>query len=172
LYNFVHKVDGDQTKPPAHNKQHNIPAVFEGGSVDEYATQVYANSAKTAYIDPRDYIDLLPRAFNDILPQVYAFNAWLPYTYCSICEGNDTLVLHYDDGGAIRSDDVTIKLPHGNRSVDDIVAFLSDVQLDEYVARYDKNTTRLTLEGMDNAEVILVVMLGTTCQRLLGLDVG
>jgi hypothetical protein len=81
LYNIVNqlilKEDGDRTKPPAPTKQHHIlsihaDAVFEGGSVDEYATLVYANSTKTAYLDPRDYIDLLPRAFNDILPHVKA----------------------------------------------------------------------------------------------------
>jgi hypothetical protein len=38
--------------------------------VDEYATHVYAISTKTAYIYPRDWIDLLPRAFNDILKHV------------------------------------------------------------------------------------------------------
>jgi hypothetical protein len=63
LYNLVNqlllKVDGDQTKPPAPTMQHNIPsihadAVSEGGSVDEYATHISANSTKTAYIDPRD----------------------------------------------------------------------------------------------------------------------
>jgi hypothetical protein len=58
LYNLVNqlllKVDGDQTKPPAPtNKQHNIPstladAVSEGGSVEEYATHVCANSTETA----------------------------------------------------------------------------------------------------------------------------
>jgi hypothetical protein len=34
-------------------------------SVDEYATHVSANSTKTAYIDRRDWNDLLPRAFKD-----------------------------------------------------------------------------------------------------------
>jgi hypothetical protein len=79
------KVDGDQTKPPAPTKQHNIPsipadAISQGGSVDEYATHVYANSTKTSYIDPRDEIDLLPRAFNDILPHVNASiqGLWTP----------------------------------------------------------------------------------------------
>jgi hypothetical protein len=79
------KVDGDQTKPPAPTKQHNIPsvhadAVTEGGSVDEYATPVSANSTKPAYFDTRDWIDLLPRAFNDILPHVNAFipDQWTP----------------------------------------------------------------------------------------------
>jgi hypothetical protein len=78
-------VDGDQTEPPAPTKQHNIPsvhadAVSEGGSVDEYATHVYANSTKPAYIDPRDWIDLLPRAFSDILPHVNASipGMWTP----------------------------------------------------------------------------------------------
>jgi hypothetical protein len=32
----------------------------------------YANSTKTAYIDPRDWIDLHPRASNHILPPVNA----------------------------------------------------------------------------------------------------
>jgi hypothetical protein len=79
------KVDGDQTKPPAPTKQHNIPsipadAISEGGSVDEYATHVYASSTKTAYIDPRDLIDLLPGAFNDILPPINASipGLWTP----------------------------------------------------------------------------------------------
>jgi hypothetical protein len=41
------KVGGDKTKTPTPNKQHNIPpipadAIFEGGSVDEYATLVSA----------------------------------------------------------------------------------------------------------------------------------
>jgi hypothetical protein len=55
-------------------------AVSEGGSVDEYATHVYANSAKTAYIDQRDYIGLIPRAFDDILPPVNASTPglWTP----------------------------------------------------------------------------------------------
>jgi hypothetical protein len=81
LYNLVNhlllKVDDDQTKPPAPTKQHNIPsvradAVSEGGSVDEYATPLSAHSTKPAYIDPSDWIDLLPRAFNDILPPINA----------------------------------------------------------------------------------------------------
>jgi hypothetical protein len=90
--------------------------------------------------------------------QVRLFNTWLPHTFYSIFEGNDTLVLHYDDGGKIRPNDVTIKLPHGNQSVDDIVAFLNDGRLDAYVLSYDENTNRLTFEGSDNAETILVVM--------------
>jgi hypothetical protein len=40
------------------------------------------------------------------------------------------------------------------------------------VASYDENTNRLSFEGTDSAETILVVVPGTTCQRLLGLDVG
>jgi hypothetical protein len=73
------KVDGDQKNPPMTiNKHHNnipsIPAdaVYESGSVDEYATLVYANSTKTAYIDPRDWNDLLRRAVNDILQTLNA----------------------------------------------------------------------------------------------------
>jgi hypothetical protein len=79
------KVNGDQTKPHAPTKQHNIPSVpadplCEGGSVDKYATLVSANSTKTVYIDPRDWIDLLPRALNDILPHVNASipGMWTP----------------------------------------------------------------------------------------------
>jgi hypothetical protein len=65
------KVDGDKTKPLAPNNQYNTPslpadAVSEGGSVDQYATHVSASSTKTAYIIPRDWIDLPPRAVNDI----------------------------------------------------------------------------------------------------------
>jgi hypothetical protein len=89
LYNLDNqlllKVDGDQTEPPSPNKQENIPSIpadaaFEGGNVDEYATPISANSTKTAYIDPRGCIDLLPRAFNDILPHVNASipGLWTP----------------------------------------------------------------------------------------------
>jgi hypothetical protein len=81
LYNSVSHLlmtaDGDQTKQRAPNKQNNIPqvpadTVSEGGSVDEYATRVFASSAKTAYIDPRGWIGLFHVAFNDILPTVNA----------------------------------------------------------------------------------------------------
>jgi hypothetical protein len=56
---LLKKADGDRTKPQAHNKQHNIPlipgdTVSEGGSVNEYATLIFAKSTKTKYIDPRD----------------------------------------------------------------------------------------------------------------------
>jgi hypothetical protein len=89
FYNLVNqlllKVDIDQTKALAPNKQHNIPslpanAISEGVSVDEYATHAYANSTKTAYIDPRDWIDLLPRAFSDVLTHVKASTPglWTP----------------------------------------------------------------------------------------------
>jgi hypothetical protein len=78
-------VDGDQTEPLAANKHNNtssVPAdaLYGGGSVDEYGTHVYANSTKTAYIDPRDRIDLLARAFNDILPPINASTPglWTP----------------------------------------------------------------------------------------------
>jgi hypothetical protein len=87
-------------------------------------------------------------------------------------DGNDTLVLNYEDGDETRPANVTIKLPHGNRSVDDIVVCLNDGRLDEYVASYDENTNRLTFEGTDNVETILIVMPGTICKRMLGLDVG
>ena len=104
--------------------------------------------------------------------QVRLLNAWLPHTYYSIFDGNDTLVLHYDDGGEIPGQPVTIKLPRGNRSIDDIVAFLNNELLDEYVARYDENTNKLSLRGTENAEHHVVIGEGTTCTRLLGLSVG
>jgi hypothetical protein len=104
--------------------------------------------------------------------QVRLLNAWLPHTYYSIFEGNDTLVLKYDDGGEIPGEPVTIKLPHGNRSIDDIVAFLNDGRLDEYEAIYDENTNRLSMRGTENADHHLVIGQGTTSTRLLGLNVG
>jgi hypothetical protein len=69
------KVDDHHTKPTSPNKRRNIPslpadAVYEGGSVDEDATHAVAQSIKTTYIDPREEIDLLPRAFNYIVPPV------------------------------------------------------------------------------------------------------
>jgi hypothetical protein len=71
------KVHDDKPKPPSPNKHHNISslpadAICEGGSVDGYVTHVSTNSTQTAYIEPRDWIDVLPKAFNDILPQVNA----------------------------------------------------------------------------------------------------
>jgi hypothetical protein len=36
--------------------------------VDEYTTQIFANSTKTVNTDPRDWIDLLSRSFKHILP--------------------------------------------------------------------------------------------------------
>jgi hypothetical protein len=76
------KVDDDQTKPLAPSKHNNVPslptdAVSEGGSVDKHATHVFPNLTKTAYIEPRDMIDLLP---NDILPLVNASTPrlWMP----------------------------------------------------------------------------------------------
>jgi hypothetical protein len=104
--------------------------------------------------------------------QVRLLNAYLPHSYYSIFEDVDTLVLAYDDGGEERAPDVTVRLLHGNRSVDDIVAYLNDGRLQDYVASYDENTNRLTLEGTDDADAVLVVKAGTTCQRLLGLRVG
>jgi hypothetical protein len=45
-------------------------AIPEGGNVDEYATHVFANSTKTAYIDPCGWNDVLPGAFNEVSPPV------------------------------------------------------------------------------------------------------
>jgi hypothetical protein len=104
--------------------------------------------------------------------QIRLLNAWLPHTYYSIFDGNDTLVLHYDDGGMIPGEPVTIKVPRGNRSIDDIVAFLNDGRLDEYVTIYDENTNKLSLRGTENADHHVVIGEGTTCTRLLGLSVG
>jgi hypothetical protein len=99
-------------------------------------------------------------------------NASLPHSYYNIFEENDTPVLAYDDGGQERAPDVTVRLLHGNRSVDDVVAYLNDGRLHDYVASYDKSTNRLPLEDTDDADTVLVVKAGTTCQRLLGLRVG
>jgi hypothetical protein len=104
--------------------------------------------------------------------QVRLLNAWLPHTYYNIFEGNDTLVLKYDDGGMIPGQPIIIKLPRGNRSIDDIVAFLNDGRLDEYVASYDENTNKLSLLATENADHHVVIGQGTTCTRLLGFDVG
>jgi hypothetical protein len=67
---------------------------------------------------------------------------------------------------------VTIKLPLGNRSIDDIVALLKNGLLDEYVASYDDDTNNMSLRGTKNAENHVVIVEGTTCTRLLGLHVG
>jgi hypothetical protein len=77
-----------------------------------------------------------------------------------------------NDGGEIRPYDVTIKLPLGNRSIDDIVAFLNNGLLDECVASYDEDTNKMSLRGTKNAENHVVIGEGTTFTRLLGLIVG
>jgi hypothetical protein len=56
------KVDGDLTKPQTPYKDHYnssfpVDAVFVGGTEDEYATHVAADSTRTAYIHPLDWID-------------------------------------------------------------------------------------------------------------------
>jgi hypothetical protein len=96
----------------------------------------------------------------------------LPHTCYNIFDGNDTLVLHYDDGGEIPGQPVTIKLPRGNRSIDDIFEFLNNGSLDEYVASYDENTNKLSLRAAENADHHVVIGEGTTCTRLLGLSIG
>jgi hypothetical protein len=103
---------------------------------------------------------------------VRLLNAWLSHIYYNIFEENDTLVLNYDDGGDEQAPDVTVRLLHGNRSVDDVVAYLNDGWLQDYVASYDENTNRLTPGGTDDAKAMLVVKAGTTCGRLLGMSVG
>jgi hypothetical protein len=80
LYSLVNqvllKVDGEQAKHLALNKHNNMlfpgGAVSNGASAGEYATNVSTNSTTAAYIDPRDWIDLPPSAFNDILQPVTA----------------------------------------------------------------------------------------------------
>jgi hypothetical protein len=90
-------------------------------------------------------------------------NAWLPKSYYNIFEENDSVVLGYDDGRNEWAPDVTVRLPHGNRSVDDLVAFLNAGHLQDYAARYDEFTNLMTLEGTDDAEAVPVVQPGTTC---------
>jgi hypothetical protein len=138
--------------------------------------QVYLD---TAYADAK--LDYGTHVFSLLDPltapqgytlQVRLLNAWLPHTYYIIFDGNDTLVLHYDDGGEVPGQPVTIKLPRDNRSIDDIVAFLNDGRLDEYVASYDESTNKLSLLGTEIADHHVVIGQGTTCKRLLGLSVG
>jgi hypothetical protein len=59
-------------RPSAPSKQTSIPTlpaytVCTVRSVEEYATLVHANSTKTAFIDPRGWLDLHLKAFTDIL---------------------------------------------------------------------------------------------------------
>ena len=72
--------------------------------------------------------------------QVRLLNTWLPKSYYNIFEENDSVVLGYDNGSNEWAPDVTVRLPHGNRSVDDLVAFLNAGHLQDYVARYDEFT--------------------------------
>jgi hypothetical protein len=111
--------------------------------------QVYLDTAYAdARLDDGTYVFSLldpltvPQGFT---MQVRLLNAYLPHSYYSIFDGNDTLVLKYDVGGEIKRPPVIIKLPRGNRSIDNIVAFLNDGRLDEYVASYDENTNKLSL---------------------------
>jgi hypothetical protein len=83
--------------------------------------------------------------------QVRLLNAWLPHSYYNIFEENDALVRSNDDGGDGRAPDVTVRLPHGNRSVNELVAYLNAGRLQDCVARYDEFTNLLTLDGTDDA---------------------
>jgi hypothetical protein len=79
MRNLVHNLSG---LPVKMQPQNIVPPQLNDawGSEEVYATRATANSIKTACIDSRDWIDMLPRAFNDILPNVNAITpgAWTP----------------------------------------------------------------------------------------------
>eukprot|EP00873_Tetraselmis_striata_P024765 jgi/Tetstr1/445029/TSEL_032837.t1 len=98
--------------------------------------------------------------------QVKVLNAWIPHTFYSVFSANDTLVVRYSPAGT----GGTIRIPHGNRSIDEILDIINP-QLDHgYESSYDVATNRINLSSPNAAA--LTIEAGTTCTELLGLSIG
>lgn len=102
--------------------------------------------------------------------QVKVLNAWIPHTFFSIFDANDTLILVYyppgDPEGLVQS----LAIPHGNRSIDEILDIINPQLEYGYVCSYDVATNRLTFATDITAEINIEP--GTTCNELLGISVG
>eukprot|EP00873_Tetraselmis_striata_P010651 jgi/Tetstr1/430915/TSEL_020671.t1 len=98
--------------------------------------------------------------------QVKVLNAWISHTFYSVFSANDTLVVRYAPAGT----GGTIRIPHGNRSIDEILDIINP-QLDHgYESSYDVATNRINLSSPNAAA--LTIEAGTTCTELLGLSIG
>eukprot|EP00873_Tetraselmis_striata_P006188 jgi/Tetstr1/426452/TSEL_016753.t1 len=102
--------------------------------------------------------------------QVKVLNAWIPHTFYSIFEANDTIVLGYYPPEEPMGTAETIAIPHGNRSIDKILDIINPRLQYGYEASYDVATNRISFESALNTG--LDVEAGTTCGELLGVSVG
>lgn len=102
--------------------------------------------------------------------QVKVLNAWIPHTFYSIFEANDTIVLGYYPPEEPMGTAETIAIPHGNRSIDEILDIINPRLQYGYEASYDVATNRISFESALNTG--LDVEAGTTCGELLGVSVG
>ena len=97
--------------------------------------------------------------------KVRILNAWIPLTYYSIFELNDTLVVRYDG-----STTQTIRFSHGNYDIDFIVSELNVRLQSGWRCSYSENTNKLTFVGPISSTIEITD--GTTANRLLGVVVG
>lgn len=102
--------------------------------------------------------------------QIKVLNAWIPHTFYSVFAANDTLNLRYFPPGDPAGSPESIVLPHGNRSIDELLDYINPLLEYGYEARYDTPTNKLVFETAGDAE--LEVDPGTTSDRLLGVSAG
>eukprot|EP00873_Tetraselmis_striata_P012316 jgi/Tetstr1/432580/TSEL_021950.t1 len=113
-----------------------------------------------------DAIDVPARHFLE----ARLLNAWIPHTFYSVFSDNDTLALRFFPPGDPSGRLEIITLPHGNRSIDELIEFVNPSLLYTFEMVYSPATNKVTLVSDHIAEV--VVDAATTCSSLLGLAPG
>eukprot|EP00873_Tetraselmis_striata_P001696 jgi/Tetstr1/421960/TSEL_012859.t1 len=113
-----------------------------------------------------DAIDVPARHFLE----ARLLNAWIPHTFYSVFADNDTLALRYYTPGDPSGRPEIITLPHGNRSIDELIEFVNPSLLYTFEMVYSPATNKVTLVSDHIAEV--AVDSATTCGPLLGLVPG
>eukprot|EP00873_Tetraselmis_striata_P027959 jgi/Tetstr1/448223/TSEL_035511.t1 len=113
-----------------------------------------------------DAIDVPARHFLE----ARLLNAWIPHTFYSVFADNDTLALRYYTPGDPSGWAEIITLPHGNRSIDELIEFVNPSLLYTFEMVYSPATNKVTLVSDHIAEV--AVDAATTCSSLLGLAPG
>lgn len=105
-----------------------------------------------------------------VLPSInYEFHvsvvhATIPLSFWVITESNNLLHL------AFSAEDVFVSLPLGNRSIDELVAYLNTKLIDGFEASYDEAINRLIFTS-DILGATLAIGSMTTCSKLLGVVV-
>lgn len=113
-----------------------------------------------------DAIDVPARHFLE----ARLLNAWIPHTFYSVFADNDTLALRFFPPGDPSGRLEIITLPHGNRSIDELIEFVNPSLLYTFEMVYSPATNKVTLVSDHIAEV--AVDAATTCGPLLGLAPG